>query len=171
MKIRNRNPGGDKIESQMTPMIDVVFQLLIFFLFTLKIIEPEGDFNINMPLGRPAESSVTDAELQPLKVRMIAGEDGQLRSLSLNGTELGADAAAFQLLNDEINTVVQALQRVGPADAGEGADAQEVEIDPDYDLDYKYVISAVSACSGKMVDGTPVPLLKQIKFAPIHDRE
>ncbi len=36
----------------MTPMIDVVFQLLIFFMLTLKIIAPEGDFNINMPLGR-----------------------------------------------------------------------------------------------------------------------
>jgi biopolymer transport protein ExbD len=171
MKIRNRNPGADKIESQMTPMIDVVFQLLIFFLFTLKIIEPEGDFNINMPLGRPAESSVTDAELQPLKVRLEAGDGGQLRSLLLNGRDLGADAAAFRQLNDEINTVVQALQRVGPANVGEGSDAQEVEIDPDYGLDYRYVISAVSACSGKMVDGTPVPLLKQIKFAPIRDRE
>ncbi len=154
----------------MTPMIDVVFQLLIFFLFTLKIIEPEGDFNINMPLGRPAESSVTDAELQPLKVRMIAGEDGQLRSLLLNGRELGP-TDPFKELNDEVHSVVQALQRVGPADVGEGADAQEVEIDPDYDLDYKYVISAVSACSGMMVDGTPVPLLKRIKFAPIHNRE
>ncbi|MCP4175481.1 MAG: biopolymer transporter ExbD, partial [Fuerstiella sp.] len=47
MKIRNRNEGGEKIEVQMAPMIDVVFQLLIFFMLTLKIIEPEGNFDIN----------------------------------------------------------------------------------------------------------------------------
>ena len=47
MKIRNRHPTADRIVSQMTPMIDVVFQLLIFFMLTLKIIEPEGNFDIN----------------------------------------------------------------------------------------------------------------------------
>ena len=72
MKLRNRYPTADRIASQMTPMIDVVFQLLIFFMLTLKLIEPEGDFNINMPLGRPSEAKVTDAELQPIKVRLEA---------------------------------------------------------------------------------------------------
>jgi len=155
----------------MTPMIDVVFQLLIFFLFTLKIVEPEGDFNINMPLGRPAESSVTDAELQPLKVRLVAGPNGELESLQLTGRSLGTGAAAFEALNDEVNSVVQALQRVGPADADSGIDAQEVEIDPDFGLDYRHTISTVSACSGRLVDGKPVSLLKRIKFAQIREEE
>ena len=54
MKIRSRSGDGEKIETQMAPMIDVVFQLLIFFMLTLKIIEPEGDFSISMPLGQAA---------------------------------------------------------------------------------------------------------------------
>ena len=160
----------------MTPMIDVVFQLLIFFLFTLKIIEPEGDFNINMPLGRPAEASVTDAELQPLKVRLEAGPDGELQRLLFNERDFGGNEAAggakaaFELLNGEINKVVQALQNVGPANADGGAEAQEVELDPDFALDYKYVISAISACSGRMTaEGTTVPLLSRIKFAQIRE--
>jgi biopolymer transport protein ExbD len=170
MKIRNRNPTADKIESQMTPMIDVVFQLLIFFLFTLKIVEPEGDFNINMPLGRPAEASVTDAELQPLKVRLEAGAAGELQRLLFNDRDFGGGPAAFDLLNGEINKVVQALQNVGPANADGGAEAQEVELDPDFALDYKYVISAISACSGRMTaEGTTVPLLSRIKFAQIRE--
>ena len=170
MKIRNRNPTADKIESQMTPMIDVVFQLLIFFLLTLKIVEPEGDFNINMPLGRPAEASVTDAELQPLKVRLEAGADGELQRLLFNDRDFGGGPDAFDLLNGEVNKVVQALQNVGPANADRGAEAQEVELDPDFALDYKYVISAISACSGRMTaEGTTVPLLNRIKFAQIRE--
>lgn len=172
MKIRNRNPAPKKIESQMTPMIDVVFLLLIFFLFTLKIVEPEGDFNINMPLGRPAESSIPNADLPPLKVRLEASPDGGLARLLFNDHDLGTGADAFRRLNDEVNSFVVALQNVGPADAQEGADAQEVEIDMDFGLDYKYVIRAVSACSGRITaEGTSVPLLSRIKFAQIREQE
>ena len=156
----------------MTPLIDVVFLLLIFFMLTLKIIQPEGDFNINMPLGRPAEASVTDAELQPLKVRLEADQNGELQNLRFNDRNFGAGPEAFRKLNDEIQTVVTALQNVGPANAENGADTQEVELDPDFGLDYKYVISAVSACSGRVTtEGVTVPLLSRIKFAQIRKED
>ncbi len=38
----------------MTPMIDIVFLLLVFFLFSFKIVVQEGDFNIRMPVAGPA---------------------------------------------------------------------------------------------------------------------
>ena len=42
-----------KVEIPMAPMIDIVFQLLIFFMLNLKIVAPEGNFNINLPkIGR-----------------------------------------------------------------------------------------------------------------------
>jgi hypothetical protein len=41
----------------MTPMIDVVFQLMSFFMCTLKIVAPEGDFDIRMPLGKSAATA------------------------------------------------------------------------------------------------------------------
>jgi len=101
MKLRNRVTSG-KIALDMTPMIDVVFQLLIFFMCTLKVIEPEGDFDISMPLGAPSASTVTDAELPPFKVRMEADGAGDLRALYFNGTNLGAGEQAFARLNDWI---------------------------------------------------------------------
>ena len=37
MKLRHTTtPMSDKVEMQMTPMIDIVFLLLIFFLFSFK---------------------------------------------------------------------------------------------------------------------------------------
>ena len=53
MKIRNTDGKGEKIELQMTPMIDIVFQLLVFFIMTFKIVAMEGDFNIRMPAAAP----------------------------------------------------------------------------------------------------------------------
>ena len=55
MKIRGKRPSKDeKIELQMTPMIDIVFQLLVFFIMTFNVVAQEGDFNIRMPaVGAP----------------------------------------------------------------------------------------------------------------------
>ena len=166
MKIRNRSGEGEKIETQMAPMIDVVFQLLIFFMLTLKIVEPEGNFDINMPLGKPQQSTVTDADLPPLKVRLIAGADGQLADLQFNQQSLGQGAAAFALLNDQVLKAVNSLKAAGP----ENLDKQEVEIDPDFNLDYRHIISAISNCSGKMVDGKMIRYISRIKFAPIREQ-
>lgn len=162
MKLRTRNPDGDKIEMQMSSMIDVVFQLLIFFMLTLKIIEPEGDFDINMPLGAPAQSSV-EPDLPPLKVRMIADANGQLAQLTFNGREMGRGSEAFQRLNLEVLKSVNALSAAGPGTV----DKQEVEIDPDYGLDYSNIIAAIGACSGKLENKKMIRYISRIKFAPI----
>ncbi|MEQ9406937.1 MAG: biopolymer transporter ExbD [Fuerstiella sp.] len=166
MKIRNRNSANEKIETQMAPMIDVVFQLLIFFMLTLKIIEPEGNFDINMPLGVPSQSTVDQPDLPPLKVRMIADPaSGELAELTFNGQSMGNGPNAFLRLNSEILKSVNALRAAGP----ENLDKQEVEIDPDFGLQYKNIIAAISACSGKMVDGKMVRYISRIKFAPIRE--
>jgi len=55
MKIRG---GQDRegVKLDMTSMIDIVFQLLVFFVMTFKITSLEGDFNINMPAtGAPTD--------------------------------------------------------------------------------------------------------------------
>ena len=59
MKIRHTGSAlPDKIELNMTPMIDVVFQLLSFFMFTLKIAQVEGNFNIKMPAATAAADDI-----------------------------------------------------------------------------------------------------------------
>ena len=40
---------GEKVTLQMTSMIDVVFQLLIFFMLTFKVLTPESQFSIEIP--------------------------------------------------------------------------------------------------------------------------
>ncbi|QDT65850.1 ExbD/TolR family protein [Calycomorphotria hydatis] len=160
MKFRHTGNKGEKIEPAMAPMIDVVFQLLIFFMLTLKIIEPEGDFNINMPIG---QASQTPDEPPPpaIKVRLKANEEGQLAVLELNRRPLGNGAASFQRLNGEI------LRMLGnPNDPAN--DDLEVEIDADYNLDYRYTVEAISAVRGRLdpKSGQVVSYVEKIKFAP-----
>lgn len=160
MKIRTQNSGQTRPGPQMAPMIDVVFQLLIFFLLTLKIVEPEGEFQINMPLdAAPAQAS--DIVLPALKVKLVANEDGSLNSIQFGQRNLGGGPGVFHRLNQTI------LQVVGGGDGPQESDV-EVEIDADYHLDYSYTIRAVSACTGTIDPTTrlPVRYVDKIKFTP-----
>ena len=160
MKIRSKMKV-QKIEPQMAPMIDVVFLLLIFFMLTLKIIAPEGDFNINMPTQAPGPPPEDLPHLPAIKVRLRATPDGSLAQISLGLRSLGNDAKAFERLNYEILNIIG---RPGNPHAKE----IEVEIDADYDLHYRYVISAVGACTGRLDPSGQkvIRYIEKIKFTP-----
>jgi len=143
----------------MSAMIDVVFQLLIFFMLTLKIVEPEGDFNINMPaVGAPTQPT-DDIQLPDIKLKLQANPDGTLAGVYLGGTELGNDQNSFKQLNlDIFKMITQA--------GADLAKEMEVEIDADYNLHFRHVISAVGACTGKVgSDGNIVKYVEKIKFS------
>ena len=150
----------EKMAINMTPMIDVVFQLLIFFMLTLKIIEPEGDFNINMPIGAPSQATSPDINLPDIKVRLIANSEGQLADLQLGRTSLGNGPDAFKSLNSQILNLIGGVNNPLTKD-------MEVEIDADYNLHYDYVVQAISSCRGRLdAKGKLIPYIEKIKFAP-----
>ena len=80
MKLTKGSAGPHKVAIDMTPMIDCVFQLIIFFMLTLKIRADEGDFNINMPIGMSQGES---SAIPDIKVRLEANPNGSLRSVAL----------------------------------------------------------------------------------------
>ena len=160
MKIR-KNIREDSTKLQMTPMIDIVFQLLVFFIMTFKIVLPEGDFNIRMPppatqQNRPPDNSPT------LTLRMTAGDEGRLSSLKLGDRSFGNEGgtSAFDKLRGYIIGLVN--DEDGPGTASE----REVELECDYDLDYEYVIQAITAVSCYIKNGQRYKLIERIRFAP-----
>jgi len=42
----------------------------------------------------------------------------------------------------------------------------EVEIDADYDLNYEYVMRAITAITGYIENGQPHKLIERVKFTP-----
>jgi biopolymer transport protein ExbD len=143
----------------MTSMIDVVFLLLIFFILTFKIVELEGDFSIRMPLANEGGGQQDDSEL-PIKLRLRADAEGKLAAIELNENNLGVD---FQKLRGDILAIVGTT--AGPSPLAEGSKGPEVEIDTDYNLQYEYVVDAITAVSGYKVGDEQVKLIQKIKFA------
>jgi len=154
---RKKSQLSDKIDINMTPMIDVVFQLMSFFMCSLKIVAPEGDFDIRMPLGRSAAAAVDDQQVPPLRVKLAAGADGRLASITMNGNPV----------NDFDDLQKKVVSLVGKGRGPDSlADKTEVELDCDYGLRYVNVVRAISAVSGTVQDGQIVELIKKIKFTP-----
>jgi hypothetical protein len=57
-KRRAREQGAVEMEINMVPMIDIVFQLLIFFVLTAKFIEHEGELRSYLPRNRGLQQTV-----------------------------------------------------------------------------------------------------------------
>src|SRR3954468_20993531 len=98
MRVRRGASSEAKVEQQMTPMNDVVFQLLTFFILSFKVVSVEGDFNIKMPLGAARPGSITENTVPPMKVRMTADDNGDLSSLKLNEYNFSNNKEGFDSL-------------------------------------------------------------------------
>lgn len=150
MRIRSRPLGGVKID--MTPMIDIVFQLLVFFALTLKVASLEGD----LAMQPPAEKSVLGSAaplVPPLVVALRADEQGGLRAVELNGRPLESIA--------ELHREVVAI--LGP-DRALAAQA-EARLDCDEHLAYQHTIAAVTALTGTPQRGGGIqPLVGKVRF-------
>ena len=142
-----RESKFERINPDMTPMIDVVFQLLTFFMLTLKSVIPEGDFDIRMPLGAAAAAAPDDQLVPPIRVKMTAAADGRLAGMTMNGSPV----RDFADLRTKVVSIVGT--DTGPNSLAENT---EVELDCDYGLSYENVVQAITAVSGMVRDGQVV---------------
>lgn len=154
---------NEEIKLNMTAMIDVVFQLLVFFILTFKIVALEGDFNVRMPL---AASDPPPEQLENLTtlitIQLKAGDNGNIAGIEVdNGLEsesLGGETM-FKDLSDFVEETL-----ADNSDPSAENDV-EVEFDIDYKLKYQYTVQAIGNVSGKVLpDGTIKTLVEKIKF-------
>ena len=167
MKIRHTTTAAEGPKLNMTPMIDVVFQLLIFFILTFKVIAPEGDFSVKMPAPGKASQDLP-SDLPPLAVKLTADQSGQLtqigipqRQIPVTAGDMAQVKAAFATLRQEVLAFVG--NDTGPNSIRE---AGEAEIDADPHLHYRYVIETVTHVSGYRQGEAVVKLLQKIRFKP-----
>lgn len=113
---------------KMTPLIDVIFLLLIFFIMTMRFQDPEGVLESRLPeSGGPGVTrQQDDREVVRLRIRLFIKE-GQTARIFLQEREI-ADY-------DELLMYLQQLPR----------DALLV-IEPESRVAYKYVVGVYNTC-------------------------
>lgn len=104
-KQKKKRGSGDKPSLEMTPMIDCVFQLLIFFIVTMK----QDDILSNLDALRPApDSSASQQKVQVEPVTILVGQDG----LSFNGklrfeSMLESDLRRIAKSNPDVSVIIK----------------------------------------------------------------
>lgn len=145
-------------ELEMTPMIDIVFQLLVFFVMTFRITALEGDFNIKMPI-QSNEPSVEDVLNQPIVVALRSGDNRNLASIQIDDQAPMTEADMLERLAAYV--AERAQQAQDPA----SEDELTVEFVIDYDLRYSATVQAVTAVTGKKnAAGVTEQYVDSIKF-------
>jgi len=88
MKIKKRDE--DEPNLNLTPMIDVVFQLLIFFMVATTFLDPEKEIGIELP--EAASGEAPDEQSDELIINIFA--DGRI---ILSGREVAAESLLGEL--------------------------------------------------------------------------
>ena len=125
-----RKMRKEEIEIPVTPMLDMAFQLLTFFILTYRPAPAEGQFSMNLLPAQPAtvisqeapkdqSNDVLPTELRTLQTVLHAGGDGLIDQITLsdNPVENLADLKTQleSLVNDPNLQFEQALIKVDPA--------------------------------------------------------
>jgi len=87
--MRFNRPQEEDFRPELTPLVDVVFQLVIFFMVSSVFVTYARQVNIELPkaAGKPAAEQVSRNTI----------EITQAQKIFLNGKELSLDALAGQL--------------------------------------------------------------------------
>jgi biopolymer transport protein ExbD len=119
-----------EVELQVTPMLDMAFQILFFFVMTYKAAPAEGQFTLNLlpaqpatrmdaPLSADASSSEVPAGLRTLPTTLHALPNGRLGRVTLGEVEI----SGMDQLKKELEDILghkdeypfdQALLKVDP---------------------------------------------------------
>lgn len=149
------NNGASKLA--MTPMIDIVFQLLIFFILTFKVVPQEGDLYVAAAedKGKTTPEQVEDAPL-PMKLTLESNDKGELAGIQLNKKRF----ETLEKLQKHLITYF------GDERGPDSLQAKTtLEITPDERLKHKHLIKAIDAVSGYKVDGKLIRLVAKMKFS------
>ncbi len=131
----------DVDEVDLTPMIDVTFLLLIYFMVTTMLKQPEAELSIQLP-GKPQSSDVTPMEMLNVKI----GDEGEVY---LNGSEIedGLDLAMQDLVSN-LKTQKGMRDQLISSGARSKAEAElKVQIESSTLALHQASISVLNACS------------------------
>ena len=138
---RDRSYQPEPIAANLTPMIDVTFLLIIFFVLVSQIVEVE---NADLDLPRPQEAaSVPPGEQPRIVINVLRGAGGDAVGYRLSNQRYMADTAGLEALARNLAAMYQQNPALG------------VNLRADRRTDYRWVepvfqaVSAAARLSGR----------------------
>ena len=128
----------------ITPMLDMSFQLLSFFILTFRPMPTEGQLAVNLPkvdASQQIESDPTPPEEKKdeYTVTLISGSGGEVANISMKGPtgDMG-NIRNFADLFDQLKKI--------PKPSGRGAEGVAITVEASNDLVYGRLIDVMDMC-------------------------
>jgi biopolymer transport protein ExbD len=98
---------NEPVKLNMTPMIDVVFQLIVFFLVSMKFKSLDMKIEANLPSVGPDPTPRREPEPPKVDVRLRSAGHGRPAEIRVAGSTLGdaASEASWARLEEHLATV------------------------------------------------------------------
>ncbi len=147
-KRRNRAIEDTKVEMNMTPIIDVTFNLLIFFMCQIKFKQLEGKLDSYLPTDRGAMTTQIQDMLEDISIRLSVKSGTTV--IAVNGKAVAqlplprADANGKWKV-DERPPLLPALETIVKQLHDKQPDVAAV-IEPDRNVPTGHVVAVVDSC-------------------------
>ena len=130
---REKHPQPEPIAANLTPMIDVTFLLIVFFVLVSQIVEVE---NADLDLPRPQDpASVPPGEQARVVINVLPGNAGAVSGYRMGNRRYVADTAGLHALATSLATLYLDNPALG------------VNLRADRRTDYRYVEPVFQAVS------------------------
>ncbi len=148
MKFEKRSKKNRILEGDLTPMIDMAFQLIAFFMLLINFSEVEKTEEINLPDSVVAK---TPEEAADYEIMLNLDDDG---TVSLRAEKIGAISGLDAILTNEINAA--AIERVPIANIN-------VIIRADQDVETGKVRELLRECQKKSLETFSLRVKSQVE--------
>ena len=140
---RRKHDPDVSVDLPITPMLDMAFQLMAFFVFTFRPTPQEGQIAMKMPAseGGGALTTFAPEELEPPEeIRIqVTDSNGQVDSITFIG---GADANGERLAADDPRSVLEKLKSIPNLDDKK----VKIKIESTDKLKYSELIRLMDQC-------------------------
>ncbi len=137
-----RRVEEEKVSLRLTPMIDVIFLLLIFFMYSARFRTLEGQLGVQLPTGRASTRLQQELEREVKFITLSLRWDGSRSKVFLEGNEFEEAASdkvfGYLGLKGALTEKLLRLKAMIPN--------ATVIIDSDPEVPMEYLVGAVNSC-------------------------
>ena len=137
---RRKEEAGVEVTLPITPMLDMSFQLLSFFVVTFRPPSQEGQLSVDLPkldAGNPTD--ITNDTIKDEYTITVNG-DTEIRSLSLKGQTITDKPVA------DTGSLFQQLKTIADAKGKDAGTLVSITIEADDKLIYSKLIEVMDVC-------------------------
>lgn len=131
---KKRRVNDDEMELQLTSMIDVIFQLLIYFVITANFVIDEGTIKATMP-GQSAPTDEIEEPDLPYYIDLITADDGVTYSIRVDHKLVNGGAS-------ELHGYLEELLRSNTIEPD-----TIIQIRPQNNVRWQHVVNVFNACT------------------------